>query len=167
MFGYRRKQPPVAATCVRSSPCRAEIDFAWRDLDCADAERRAACKAAFDAYVPTGPAFKIVQVPVGHYEIHRRRVERADRWERAYPSLYFLRQRDCMPARKAADVRAESTMPGEVYEPILNDKAPIGGGYVPLIFNVFADAEAYLKRMLADRPNEVGYDYPPLKRRAK
>lgn len=132
---------------------------------------------ALKNYKPKGPAFKIVQADEGHFEILRRMVRRAQHLSGGYSSYSLFSSE----ARWADEIDAQPFKPREFYEVVVNDKAPIqsvdyggyGGeksyrtiGYAPLAFNVFEGAEAYLKRMTATpAQREVGYDYPPLKRR--
>lgn len=160
-------------------PSQSEINAAWEERDKAESERRKRCYDAIKNHEPFGPAFKIIETNHGQYEIHRRDVVPANYYE-AFYSSFLMYERELMPLETADDIRAKSVEPIERYEAIRNDKAPIvtkrSGysyssydesvtGYAPLIFNVFAEAEAYLKRMTAKRPKEVGYDFPPLKKR--
>lgn len=145
----------------------------------ADNDWREREKAAFDDYKPTGPAFKIVQMPAGHFVIQRRYTRRMtsrqqDSWMFAYGGPSY------MWADKIADHPVE---PSDAYETVKNTDAPIATkdssvygyrsygeeyrltGYADLAFNVFEDAEAYLFRMATPQECEVGYDFPPLKKR--
>lgn len=132
---------------------------------------------AFKAYEPKGPAFKIVQVPAGHFVIQRRHTQRA--YDPVRRTNYFGEQYH----QWADEIEAMPVEPCDAYETVKNTDAPImskdygyyGGrqlgdeyrlsGYADMAFNVFADAEAYLIRMATPENHEVGYDFPPLKRR--
>ena len=132
---------------------------------------------AFKGYKPTGPAFKIAQMPAGHFVIKRRYTKR--RMNPNGRSLLFFR-----PYYVWADkIEGYPVDPYDEYETVKNTDAPIMtknnvsiygysdehrlSGYADLAFNVFEDAEAYLFRMAQPQDNEVGYDFPPLKKRIK
>lgn len=127
---------------------------------------------AFEAYVPEGPEFKIVQVPAGHFVIKRRHTGRISSYSFT-TELYGI-------ARKAKFWEGLRYAPYDQYETVKNTDAPIMvkeyspyqrydyyrlSGYADLAFNIFEDAEAYLFRMAQPQEHEVGYDFPPLKRR--
>lgn len=135
-------------------------------------------QAAFEAFVPKGPAFKIVQMPAGHFVIQRRYTQRA------YDASFGIWAYDYYPW--ADEIEKWPVDSYDAYETVKNTDAPImtkeyrsvysyrsGSdeyrltGYADLAFNVFEDAEAYLFRMATPQDHEVGYDFPPLKKRAK
>lgn len=135
-------------------------------------------QAAFEAFVPKGPEFKIVQMPAGHFVIQRRYTRRATNpSSRVWLHGYYA---------WADEIQKWPVDSHDAYETVKNTDAPImtkeygsvygyrnGSdeyrltGYADLAFNVFEDAEAYLFRMATPQDHEVGYDFPPLKKRAK
>lgn len=133
---------------------------------------RKACNEALEAYVPSGAAFKIVQLNSGPYVIQRRRIRISSDFSPSWhPSFY--------PPASYWD--AKSTKVLEYYETVKDLNVPVSTqspydswrspstritDYVDLMFNVFADAEAYLKRMTRSSPATAEYDFPPLKKRA-
>lgn len=139
------------------------------------------CADKLASYVPTGPAFRIVQRPAGHFEIERRRVESAVKSAFLYYDLYSYD----VSYEWADVIDAYADEPREYYEVVKNTDAPIKTmdhgygygyrferherlvGYAPLAFNIFAEAEAYLQRMAEPAANVTEYDFPPLKKRAK
>lgn len=136
--------------------------------------------AAFKAYKPAGPAFKIVQMPAGHFVIMRRYTKRMESIQTSYMLSAWHGGSFWVWADKIA---ANPVDPVDAYETVKNTDAPIMTresnpyvsrywserltGYADLVFNVFEDAEAYLFRMATPQDHEVGYDFPPLKKRAK
>lgn len=145
----------------------------------ADEDWRKREAAAFKAYKPTGPAFKIVQMPAGHFVIRRRYTRRMESRQ-----SNFLTYSYGGPSYVWADeIEKHPVEPCDTYETVKNTDAPIMTreanpylnryfyerltGYADLAFNVFEDAEAYLFRMATPQDHEVGYDFPPLKKRAK
>lgn len=127
-------------------------------------------QSKFKEYVPVGPAYKIVQENAGHFVIQRRMTERASMWH-----LYAF---GCYPI-PAEKIERLSTDPREWYDTVKNTDAPIATkeygyrsygsesltGYADLAFNIFADAEAYLFRMVDPAAGTTEYDFPPLKKR--
>lgn len=124
--------------------------------------------AAMKDFVCTEPAFKIVQVPAGHYEIHRSEIISAADYYGQFSMGGASIYEKANPAPKVS------------YKAVSNPDAPIvtreyGGyrgitsdrttGYKPMLFNVFEDAEAYLMRMLKKDVAVAEYDFPPLKKR--
>ena len=160
------------------------------------AEAIAASKAATEAYrkraqeklaafEPTQAAFRIVQTPEGPFVIERREQHLAHyadpRWSFG---MKMISDRDSY-LEWADVIEARSDEPYVSYSTVKNDKAPIKTvessypygrsyygdrerivGYAPMMFNVFADAEAYLFRMTQPAEVTTEYDFPPLKKRA-
>lgn len=147
----------------------------------ADNDWREREKAAFEAYKPTGTAFKIVQMPAGHFVIQRRYTQRMESRQRG---TWMVAYRGHSFHVWADEIEKNPVEPFDAYETVKNTDAPImtkeyGSaysyrsasdeyrltGYADLAFNVFEDAEAYLFRMATPQEQEVGYDFPPLKKR--
>lgn len=178
-------EKPKAAEPVKAKE-RGHFAESKADIEeskAADKEWHEREAAAFKAYKPTGPEFKIVQMPAGHFVIMRRYTKRAT----SAQSDAWMFQWNGGAYHVWADKIAErSVEPVDTYETVKNTDAPImtkeygpvysyrsGSdeyrltGYADLAFNVFEDAEAYLFRMATPQDHEVGYDFPPLKKRAK
>lgn len=135
------------------------------------------------AFKPKEAAFRIVQTPDGPFVIERREhhiaVKADQRWR---ISGYLSRNADDY-LEWADKIEAYDDEPYVRYETVKNDKAPVKTisygyglsyygdherivGYAPMMFNVFADAEAYLFRMTQPAEVTTEYDFPPLKKRA-
>lgn len=176
-FGVKLPENPEAAA--------EKTDSLWAETE---EEKKAALLAkkewekreqeAFEAFVPKGPEFKIVQVPAGYFVIKRRHTQRVSRYSMAGPKRTFLG--DYVRIRTAKFWEELTCAPYDTYETVKNTEAPIMvknyiaysqygnyslSGYAPLTFNIFEEAEAYLFRMAQPQDHEVGYDFPPLKRR--
>jgi len=182
MFGEERPQARIEVEKSKEPKVKKERgSFATSpaDIEASKAAKKAweqREKAAYDAFVPKEPAFKIVQVPAGHFLILRRYTQRAN------DIGFGLWTYDYHPW--ADEIDKWPVGPYDAYETVKNTDAPImtkeygsfrytyGNeyrltGYADLAFNVFEDAEAYLFRMAQPQDCEVGYDFPPLKKRAK
>lgn len=138
-------------------------------------------KAAFDAYRPTGPAFKIVQMPAGHFVIQRRYTKRSEsrqqnHWIYSYGGSFSYVWADQIEKHPVESYDAYETVKN-TDAPVMTKDTSVYGyrsygeeyhltGYADLAFNVFEDAEAYLFRMAQPQEHEIGYDFPPLKKRA-
>lgn len=133
---------------------------------------REKASAAFNAFETDQPAFKIIRMPEGHYEIYRMIPRMAFRADRHYqtPLMCYT--------YKAEEIEKWSHEPYVTYEAVKNYKAPIvtqGYGryrspttsYAAQIFNTLEEAEAYLFRMVKPEDETTEYDFPPLKKRAK
>lgn len=168
-----QKQPEKPKERGAFAESKADIEAS----KAADIDWRAREMVAFNAYKPKGPAFKIVQMPAGHFVIKRRYTYRME--SRLRDWIYCYGGPSYVWADKIAEHPVE---PLDAYETVKNTDAPIMTresnpyasryfdkrliGYADLAFNVFEDAEAYLFRMAQPQEHEVGYDFPPLKKRA-
>lgn len=143
---------------------------------------RARADDSVKKYKPKGGEYRIRQEPAGHFVIERRNILRA------YSPSYNDYGGTLMGPplhRRADEIASWPTTPRETYETVKNTDAPIMvkrhdyfryrgyypsesyslEGYQDLAFNVFADAEAYLKRMAKPADYITEYDFPPLKKR--
>jgi hypothetical protein len=148
-----------------------------------------AAKAYFDSYDYPEPEYKIVQEEAGHFVIKRRmsRVAKTLYKGREYCGTYHFWPRDLSYWADELEpmiADKENLKPEVWFESVKNTDSPIHvykrdsygygsfyrdnsryvlDGYADLAFNVFQDAEDYLRRMV-EKPEirEVGYDFPPL-----
>lgn len=98
-------------------------------------------------HVPVSAALRIIQADAGHYEIQRLVV------------LSPIARYGGAGRYISADKWDEMSV-----DPIESYRSIEDGGLV-MKFNIFDEAEAYLKRMCRKTPSVAEYDFPPLKKR--